>query len=455
MTIRLAIVGAGPAGFYAAAAFLACGDHAEVDMFERLPTPFGLVRSGVAPDHPKIKSVTRVFDKTAALPRLRFMGNITVGRHVSHEELTQNYDAVLYAVGSPRDRPLGIPGESLPGSHAATDFVSWYNGHPDHSRAAFDLTTSRAIVVGNGNVALDVARMLLLPRGMLRTTDTADHAIAALGASKVRNVVVLGRRGPVQAAFTTPELRELAYLPDTAIRVDPRDLELDPISCRTLEDDGQATARRNLELLTNYSERADGSMPKTLTLRFLTSPTEVVGTNRVAGVRVTRNALHEDSSGRLVAVSTGENEIIEAGLVLRAIGYRGTAMPGLPFDERAGVIPNIDGRVIDPTTGSVTPGVYTAGWIKRGPTGVIGTNKRCAQETVDHILDDLQREQSARVPSDRDRLLVQLAKRQPEMVSYAGWELIDAHEQRLAAGSGRPRVKVTDLKELVRLARPN
>jgi ferredoxin--NADP+ reductase len=451
VTLRLAIVGAGPAGFYAAAAFLNSGDGMEVDMFERLPTPFGLVRSGVAPDHPKIKSVTRVFEKIAGSPRFAFHGNVEVGRDVTHAELAEHHHAVLYAVGSPRDRSLNIPGETLPGSHAATDFVAWYNGHPDHSRLEFDLSARRAVVVGNGNVALDVARMLLLPPEQLLLTDTADHAIAALAAGNIREVVVLGRRGPVQAAFTTPELRELEDLPDTDIRVDPRDLELDAVSARALDAPEQATARKNLEVLTRYSERGATGASRTLALRFLVSPVEILGRTRVTGARVVRNALTGDGRGGVVAVPTSEEEVIDAGLLLRAVGYRGTAMAGLPFDEHSAVIPNLLGRVIDPATQLVMPGVYTAGWIKRGPTGVIGTNKRCAQETVDHILADLA-SRPGRPVRERAALLELLSVRRPDAVSYAGWELIDAHERAQAADTARPRVKVTELSELLRIA---
>jgi ferredoxin--NADP+ reductase len=444
--LRVAIVGSGPSGFYAAGQLLAHKElTAEVDLFERLPTPWGLVRGGVAPDHPKIKSVSRVYEKTARKPGFRFFGNVEIGRDVSHEELAGWYDAVLYAVGTAGDRKAGIPGEDLPGSHSATEFVGWYNGHPDFRDHEFDLSGERAIVVGNGNVAVDVARMLTLTHDELAATDTADHAIEAFDAAGIQEIVILGRRGPQQAAFTNPELLELGELSDADIVVDPADLQIEA----EFHDDGlEGTAKRNMEILHEYAQRSPAGKSKRVVLRFLTSPLEIVGDGRVEAVKVARNELYRDDAGVLRARATDHVETLEAGIVFRAIGYTGVALPGLPFDERRGVIPNEGGRV----TG--TERTYVAGWIKRGPSGVIGTNKKCATETVDALLADLE---SGRLvaqadPADPAAIAAELQARRPELVDYAGWELIDQAERGAGEPHGRPRVKLTTTDELLRAA---
>jgi ferredoxin--NADP+ reductase len=442
--LRVAIVGSGPAGFYAAGQLLSLPDTTvEVDLYDRLATPWGLVRAGVAPDHPKIKSVTRVYEKTARKEGFRFCGNVEVGQDVTHEQLIAAYHAVLYAFGAATDRRLGIPGEELPGSHAATDFVAWYNGHPDQADHEFDLSCRRAVVVGNGNVALDLARMLVLTRGELAGTDTADHALEALASSRIEEVVVLGRRGPAQAAFTNPELRELADLEDADVIVDPAEAELDPLSRAFIESDAaDGTTKRNVELIDGYAQRGASGKSKRIVLRFLASPVEILGTDRVEGVRVVRNELVDAGDGRLSARPTGEVEEIECGLVLRSIGYRGRPMPGLPFDEPRGTIHNEGGRVTDPETHARIPGAYTAGWIKRGPSGVIGTNKKCAQETVDLLIDDLTAGRLPEPAEAPDELLARLADADVKVVDYAGWEAIDVHERTSGEPHGRPRVKL-------------
>ncbi len=451
---RIAVIGAGPAGFYAAGHLLKDGvsGHSidlEVDMLERLPTPWGLVRSGVAPDHPKIKSVTRIYEKTAAHPRFRFFGNVELGRDVSRDELAQHYHAIVYATGSPADRPLGIPGEELAGSHPATDFVGWYNGHPDYTDHDFDLSASRAIVIGNGNVALDVARMLTLSHSELARTDIADHALEVLDASNVREIVVAGRRGPAQAAFTNPELLELGELEEADVIVDPQELE----RALAVEDpSADPTAQRNVAVLREYAKRPPANRRKRIVLRFLLSPLEFLGDG--GGVRAAvmmRNALHASENGRLSAVPTGEKESIEAGLVLRAIGYRGIALPGVPFDERSATIPNEQGRVVGPDGPHV--GEYAVGWIKRGPSGVIGTNKKDAQQTVDALLADLEAGTHLS-PTDPDPRSIErlLEERVEALVSYEGWSEIDRHEQARGEPHGRPRVKLTRIEELLRVA---
>jgi ferredoxin--NADP+ reductase len=459
--IRIAVIGSGPAGFYAAGHLLKdSSGQVEVDMIERLPTPWGLVRSGVAPDHPKIKSVTRVYEKTAAHPRFRFFGNVHYGYHLSREDLLAHYHAIVYATGSPVDRPLGIPGEDLPGSHAATEFVGWYNGHPDHVDLEVDLLSAeRAVVIGNGNVALDVARMLVLAPSELAPTDTADHALEVLGRHNVREVVVVGRRGPAQAAFTNPELRELAELSDADVVVDPADLDR-ALAVADPSAEGNATARINVEILRGYSRRAATGKRRRILLRFLLSPVELIADERgrVAAVELVRNELVPDADGALRARPTSERVRIPAGLVFRAIGYRGISLPGVPFDERRGIIPNDGGRVTDPTTGAVLPGEYVVGWIKRGPTGVIGTNKKDAQETVDAILADLSssgaRYTPVLAPPSPDPATVRdmLESRQPDLVPYDGWLEIDRHERALGEPAGRPRVKLTRIDEMLRIA---
>ncbi len=464
--IRIAVVGSGPAGFYAAGHLLKDPrGRFEVDMLERLPTPWGLVRSGVAPDHPKIKSVTRVYEKTAAHPRFRYFGNITLGVHVSREDLLAHYHAVVYATGSPSDRPLGIPGEELPGSHAATEFVGWYNGHPDHTDLEFDLLSAeRAVVIGNGNVALDVARMLVLAPEELAPTDTADHALEVLAASRVNEVVILGRRGPAQAAFTNPELLELAELADADVVVDADELEralavADPAA----EED--ITARRNVEILRSYAARPAKGHRKRIVLRFLLSPVAFLPDEhgRLGAVELVRNRLEPASAGGLRAVASDERETIPAGLAFRAIGYRGIALPGVPFDERSATIPNEAGRVVDPDSREPLVGEYVVGWIKRGPSGVIGTNKKDAQETIDAMLADLAPSSNGAPSPARERLHVPdtpdagavealLRSRQPELVTYSGWEAIDRHERALGEPAGRPRVKLTRIEELLRVA---
>jgi len=451
--LRVAIVGSGPAGFYAAAQLLASEDpRVEVDVFDRLPTPWGLVRFGVAPDHPKIKSVSRVFEKTARMSGFRFHGNVEVGADVSHEQLAAAYDAVLYAVGAAGDRRLGIQGEDLPGSHAATEFVAWYNGHPDYAEIDFDLSSKRAVVVGNGNVALDLARMLALSSEELAVTDIADHAFQSLAASAVEEIVVLGRRGPVQAAFTNPELRELADLGLADVIVSKADLQLDPHSAAALEQ-ADATTKRNVEVLRDYSERPARGRPRRIDLRFLVSPVAIEGERRVESILVERNELVADALGHLRAQPTGDRERIDAGLVFRSIGYVGTPLPGVPFDGASSTVLNEQGRVVDPESRRPIPGVYAAGWIKRGPSGVIGTNKKCALQTTTLLLSDHAAGMLPEPRSSPDELLDQLRARGTHVVDYTGWEAIDAHEQALGKPSGRPRVKLVRRDELLDRAR--
>jgi len=446
VTLNVAVVGSGPAGFYTADALLKSDDPpVAVDLLDRLPTPWGLVRLGVAPDHENIKAVSRAFEKTAARPGFRFFGNVEVGSTVSHEELLSLYDAVVYTVGAQTDRRLGIPGEDLPGSWPATAFVAWYNGHPDFQDLEFDLDCERVVVIGNGNVAIDCARMLALTAEELAPTDTIDDAADAIAASPVREILMLGRRGPVQAAFTPPELKELGELQGAEPVVDPRDLELDAASRAELEADRER-AKRNFDLLEEYAARAPEGKPRQIVLRFLVSPVAILGDERVEAVEIVRNELVEEG-GRIVARPTGRTETIPCGLVLRSVGYQGVALPGVPFDERRGVIPNAAGRV------EGAERTYAAGWIKRGPSGVIGTNKKDSTETVELLLADARDGKLARADSTQT-LEALLAAKGAAYVEYAGWQAIDAAERAAGEPRGRPRVKLTGWEALLQAGRP-
>lgn len=455
----VAIVGAGPSGFFAAASLLRHADTAvaeggrdvHIDMLEMLPTPWGLVRSGVAPDHPKIKSVSRTFEKTAEDRRFRFFGNVAVGTHVSADELAQRYDAVVYAVGAQSDRPMGIPGEDLPGSVAAVDFVGWYNAHPHFTEMAPDISSGRAVVVGNGNVAIDVARILVTDPDVLAQTDIADHALDALHARGVSEVVIVGRRGPLQGAFTTLELRELGELEGVEVVVDPADLA--EVTDEAAAAAGKTTAA-NIKVLRGYAESwaektAAGEHTagnRRIVFRFHTSPIEVRGDGRVEEIVLGRNELVVDDGGRAVARDTGERETLPAQLVVRAVGYRGVAIPGLPFDDTAGTIPHTHGRI----TGRDRD--YVVGWIKRGPSGVIGTNKKDSQDTVDTLIAGLTGGAVGDVGENYlDELADWLAERQPKLISDAHWQAIDAHERSAGEPHGRPRVKLPSVERLLHI----
>jgi ferredoxin/flavodoxin---NADP+ reductase len=449
--LRVAIVGSGPAGFYAAGQLLNSEAVVTVDVFDRLMTPWGLVRFGVAPDHPKIKSVTRVFEKTARMDGFRFHGNVEIGVDVSHEQLADAYNAVLYAVGTPGDRRLEIPGEDLPGSESATEFVAWYNGHPDYAEMDFDLSCKRAVVIGNGNVALDVARMLALSVEELSVTDIADHSIELLRASEVEEIVVLGRRGPAQAAFTNPELRELAELELADVVVDPVDLELDAASIAAL-DEADGTTQRNVETLNAYAALTPAGKPRRVVLRFLSSPVAIEGDGKVEAVVIERNELVATDDGSIKAKPTGVSERIETGLVLRAVGYVGKPLPGVPFDGRRSTVLNRNGRVLNPDTLEPIAGLYAAGWVKRGPSGVIGTNKKCAQETTELLLEDFAAGLLPQPANTPEALLEQIRANGVNVIDYSGWEAIDAHERALGEPHGRPRVKLVNRDEQLKRA---
>jgi ferredoxin--NADP+ reductase len=448
---RVAIVGAGPAGAFAAACLRRARGDAEIDLFERLPTPWGLLRAGVAPDHQEIKRLEDTFDRQTLGRGCRFLGNVEVGVDVSHDELMRHYAAVIYATGAQTDKSLGIPGEDLPGSWAATEFVAWYNGHPDYRDLEFDLSGRRAVVIGNGNVAADVTRVLTLSPAELERTDIAGHALETLRESRIEEVVVLGRRGPAQAAFTSAELRELGRLDGVDLRVDPADVELDAVSNRWLAEEGTFTARKNVELLGEFAGRAASpGARRRIELRFLRSPVEIRGADRVEAIDVRRNEIVRADDGSLRARSVDEAvETIECGLVLRSVGYRAVPLPDVPFDERYFVLPNERGRVRT-ADGKPVPGVYAVGWIKRGPTGILGTNKRDAEETVAGLVEDL--DALPWPDAEREQIDGLLAERKPDLVTVEGWRAIDAHELERGRSEERPRVKLASRDELVSVA---
>jgi ferredoxin--NADP+ reductase len=451
----VAIVGAGPAGAYTAAALLRDHPHVEIDLFDRLPTPWGLLRAGVAPDHQEIKRLEDRFDAETLQRGCRFIGHVDVGRDISHAELMRHFTAVVYATGAQSDKSLGIPGEELSGSWAATEFVAWYNGHPDYRELEFDLSGTQAVVIGNGNVAADVTRLLTLSPAELERTDIADHALEALRESRIEEVTVLGRRGPAQVAFTSAELRELGRIPGVELRVRPEEVELDPVSRRWLAEEGTFTARKNVALLRQFATApAPLGASRRIELRFLRSPVAIRGDEQVAAIDVRRNRIIRSQDGLIKAEPTDEPlETIDCGLVLRSVGYRAVPLPDVPFDERYFVLPNRAGRVLDAEGDGVT-GVYAVGWIKRGPTGILGTNKRDAEETVGRLIEDLRR--GALPPpevADRARLDALLAKRSPNLVTGDHWHAIDSHERARGRDQGRPRVKLASRDELLAAAR--
>ena len=475
-TLKIAIVGAGPAGFFAAEALLKDGGGSlAVDLFNRLPAPYGLVRDGVAPDHQAIKSVARVYSKLLEREEVGYFGAVNLGGDVEVAELRAAYDQIVYAMGAQSGRRLGIPGEDLDGSRDATSFVGWYNGHPEYRDARFDLGCERVVVVGNGNVAVDVARILVHSPDRLAETDIADHALEALRRSRVREVVVLGRRGPGQAAFTNPELREFGRLPGVSAVAAEGELELDAASRAMVEGDRVRT--RNMATLRGYADTSPEPGDRIVRFRFFLSPVEIIGREgRTTGVRAEANRLEEQDDGRLRAVGTGEFETFPCGLALRSVGYRGVAVPGVPFDERSGTVPNEGGRVLG-ADGRPVAGEYVVGWAKRGPSGVIGTNKADAAETVAAMREDREagifagsggrrssagksarggRRSSAGKLADcgRSGVAALLRERGVRWVDKAGWARMDAMETAAGKDQGRPRVKLCTVDEMLAAAGP-
>ena len=442
--LRVAIVGAGPSGFYAADALLR-SDKVTVDMFDRLPVPFGLVRYGVAPDHAKIKNVTKVYEKIAEKGNFSFLGNVAVGRDISIAELRRFYDAVLFAYGAETDRTLGIPGEDLSGSHTATEFVAWYNGHPDYRERHFNLSQKAAVVIGQGNVAVDVCRILCKTVDELKHTDIAQHALEALAKSRIEEVHMIGRRGPAQAAFTPVEIREFGELADCDPVVNPKDLEINEASRLELDDPKNARARKNFETIQQFAALGQSKKRKKFFIHFCKSPVALGGRGSVEEVILEKNQLAGEA-GHQKARGTGEKETLLCGLFLRSVGYRGIPMEGVPFDEEGGTIPNKEGRVMD--KGQVLPGIYAAGWIKRGPSGVIGTNKPDSEETVKNILEDAGELTPCAQP-DTQALIGLLKGKNIKVVRFADWKRIDAEEIRRGQANGKPREKIISVTEML------
>ncbi len=440
-----AIVGSGPSGFYATEALLRAEPMVLVDMYERLPSPFGLVRSGVAPDHPKLKQAISVYEQIAESPEFRFMGNVTVGRDVSVAELKECYHVIVFTCGAETDRQLGVPGEHLAGSHTATEFVGWYNGHPDYRDLTFDLSHETAVVIGQGNVAIDVCRLLAKTVDELKHSDIAQHALEVLANSRVRDIYMIGRRGAAQAKFTHQELRELGELADCEPVVDPDDLELNPASREELADRRNRANIKSYEVLQQFASRPPPTRGRRCHLHFLKSPVEFKGGGSLERVVLVKNRLEGEPSHQ-VACPTDEMEELACGVLFRSIGYRGVAMPGVPFDDRRGVFPNQDGRIVDGS--GVVPGMYVAGWIKRGPTGIIGTNRADSVATVQSLLDDLPKLDANKKPG-AERLEPLLAGRGVRVVSYADWQKIDAAEVRSGEARGKPREKFTRVAEML------
>jgi ferredoxin/flavodoxin---NADP+ reductase len=440
--VRIAIIGAGPSAFYAAAALIAQKDvEVRVDIFDRLFAPYGLVRYGVAPDHPKIKSVAALYEKTASDPRVRVFGCVEFGRHITLDSLRPLYDQVVFATGAQSDRNLEIPGENLPGSMSATEFVAWYNAHPDYRDLKPNLDIEGVVVVGMGNVAMDVARILAKSYDELKVTDIADHALEALKASKVKNIYVLGRRGPAQAKFTNPEIKEFGHLAiaDPVVLAD--ELKLDPDSQKAV--DGDRLTRQNVDFLREYAARGLGSKPRKVHFRFLVSPVEITGKGKVEAVKIERNRLTSSADGYLNCEGIGEFETLKAGMVLRSVGYYGVALPGVPYNKKKGTIPNDHGRILI-EEGKVLPGAYVVGWAKRGPTGVIGTNKKDAEETVALMLEDVKSLRRVDKAGDVADVLKQCGC---SPVMFAEWQKMNTAEIERGKPGNRPRVKFLTVDE--------
>ncbi len=445
LPLRVAIVGSGPSGYYASEALFKADPVVDVDMFDRLPTPFGLVRGGVAPDHPKIKSVTRIYDRISGNDRFRFFGNVTIGIDITVPELRDHYDAILFACGAETDNRLGIPGEDLVGSHTATEFVGWYNGHPDYRDRQFDLSQEVAVIIGQGNVAMDVTRILAKTVDELRETDIAAHALDALAESKIKEIHLVGRRGPVQTKFTPTEIREIGVLADCDPIVDPAEMMLNAASQAELDDASNKNAQKNYAALKGFSERTPAGKSRKYFVHFLRSPVELRGDNCVEELVLETNELGGEPFQQQ-AVGTGDRNAMPCGLFFRSVGYRGVPIPDVPFNDRRGVIPNEDGRIVDHDL--PVPGLYVAGWIKRGPSGVIGTNKPDSQETVASILSDLPKLTPC---AKRDTTLIDdlLKTRNVRVVSYSDWRAIDAAEIKNGETRGKPREKFTSIQEML------
>jgi ferredoxin--NADP+ reductase len=458
--LRVAVVGSGPSGFYAIGALFKASDlRVEVDLFDRLPTPFGLVRGGVAPDHQKIKKVIRVYDKTAEHKGFRFFGNVKIGRDLQVDDLLRHYDQVVYATGNETDRALGIPGEELEGVHSGTEFVGWYNGHPDFKDRQFDLAkATRVAVIGIGNVSVDVVRVLSKHPDELAATDIADYALEDLGQSSVRDILLLGRRGPAQSAWSPKEIKELGSLKHADLVVAPEEVELDDLSREWMDSTAPRAARKNFDYLTARSKEARREGSRGIICNFLASPVELIGKDgRLHSMRVERNELYEDDKGVPRPKGTGQFVVEEVQLLFKAVGYRGIPIPGVPFNDRWGTFPNTDGRLCETEGGKQVPDQYVVGWAKRGPSGLIGSNGPCAEQTVRCMVEDVRGKTAPLDDAKNPQAIVDLLdSRNIPWVSYADWKNLDAEE--IARGKARGKIRdklssVDEMLEVIRAAR--
>ena len=451
LPFRAAVIGAGPSGFYAAAALLKeDGRTVTVDMFDRLVAPHGLVRYGVAPDHQNIKAVAKTYDRTAADPNFRYFGNVEFGKHLTHDDLRRHYDVIIYATGAQSDRRLNVPGEDLPNSLSATEFVAWYNGHPDFVDLGPDLSCSAANVVGVGNVAMDVARILAKSVDELKGTDISQHALAALAKSQIKDIYIVARRGPAQVKFTSAEIREFGHLDIADAIVLDQELKLDRASSASI--DGDTGMQKNLDYLRAYAEIGDTGKPRRVHFRFLLSPVEIIGEDgKIVAVKMERNVLRAVAGGDIAASGTGQYETIPAGMILRSVGYKGAPLPGVPYDARKGIIPNELGRILDPASDRMVAGEYVVGWAKRGPTGVIGTNKPDAIESVHSMFEDLSKGKLTPCPDpDPQAIVALLGERGVRYVNADEWRRIDHAEVAAGKQAGKPRVKFVAAEEMLK-----
>lgn len=449
--LRVAIIGAGPSGFFAAEALSKELANVSIDIFDRLPTPYGLVRYGVAPDHQKIKSVTKIYEKTAQKENIRFFGNVSFGKDLYHEDIKKHYDAVIYTVGASSDRHLGIPGEMLPGNMSATEFVAWYNGHPDYEKHISRVDAEAVAVIGMGNVAVDVTRVLAKSVEELASSDITDHALEVLKDSKVKDIYMIGRRGPAQAKFTTKEVRELGELLNADIMLSQSDMQLDEASLASIADD--PASKKNIEILQEFAKKPLTGKARRVHIKFLASPVEIIGDGKVEAIKLERNRL-EPSGDAINAVGTGEYEVLAVQLVLRSVGYKGLALAGVAFDERRGIIPNDKGIVLDAVNGQPLVGEYVAGWIKRGPSGVIGTNKADAAETVAQLVSLQGTSHLAPDPDKQpEAISALLQSRAVAFVNFEQWLRLDKLETEAGLAQGRPRVKITNIEKMLELCR--
>ncbi len=447
--LTVAIVGSGPSGFYAAEALLKSDINVEVDLLERLPSPYGLVRSGVAPDHQKLKQAIKLYEKIAEEDGFNLIANVNVGTDVTIDDLKQTHHAVIITCGAETDRALGIPGEDLPGSYTATEFVGWYNGHPDYRDHTFDLSGNTAVIIGQGNVAADVARILSKTVDELKHTDIAEHALAVLAESKIREIHVIGRRGPAQAKFTPKELREFGELADCQPIVAAEELVLNRESEQEIAEKTNVGSKKVYDLFTEFAQQTDTSgKSRRCLFQFLLSPIELVGDAELQQVILEKNSLSGEAF-KQSARGTGDNITIDTGILFRSIGYRGVPIAGVPFNESWGTIPNANGRVTD--NDNVVKQLYTAGWIKRGPSGIIGTNRACSVETVGCLLEDLEKLATDDVKGGSSELHALLERNNVRTVSYADWKKIDSEEIARGADSDKPREKFTRRKEMLDL----